>query len=158
MRWATRVGVHVDRTASAWLIRRMVDPEAEFVFVHDPDEVPADATPFDMRGVELSHRGGGCTFETMLASYGIDDPALEDIARIIHEADLDDERFDAPEAPRTRCDRARPFPGRRLGRVHARADRADLRRTLRAPPLGRRCSAASLNEPRRGSRRPAERS
>jgi hypothetical protein len=98
MRWATRAGVHVDRTACAWLIRRFVDPEAEFVFVHDPDEVPADATPFDMRGVELSHRGGACTFETMLASYGIDDPALEDIARIVHEADLDDERFDAPEA------------------------------------------------------------
>jgi hypothetical protein len=98
MRWATRAGIHVDRAACAWLIRRFIDPEAEFVFVHDPDEVPLDATPFDMRGVELSHRGGACTFETMLAEYQLDDPALADIARIVHEADLEDERFDAPEA------------------------------------------------------------
>lgn len=98
MKWATRAGVHVDRTACAWLIRRFIDKHAEFVFVHDPDEVPSDATPFDMRGVELSHRGGQCTFETMLATYELEDPALRDIARIVHEADLDDERFDAPEA------------------------------------------------------------
>ena len=98
MRWATRAGVHVDRTAWAWLIRRRIDPEAEFVFVGDPDLVPEDATPFDIRGAELSHRGGECTFETMLARYGLDDPALREIARIVHEADLDDERYDAPEA------------------------------------------------------------
>lgn len=98
MRWATRAGIHVDRTACAWLIRRFIDTEAEFVFVNDPDEVPDDATPFDMRGAELSHRGGGCTFETMLAAHNLDDPALTEIARIVHEADLEDERFDAPEA------------------------------------------------------------
>ena len=98
MKWATRAGVHVDRTACAWLIRRFIDPEAVFVFVHDPDEIPADATPFDIRGAELSHRGGRCTFETMLARYELDDPALEGIARIVHEADLDDERYEAPEA------------------------------------------------------------
>lgn len=97
MRWATRAGIHVDRTACAWLIRRFIDAEAEFVFVHDPDEVPEDATPFDMRGAELSHRAGRCTFETMLAHYELADPALTDIARIVHEADLEDERFDAPE-------------------------------------------------------------
>ena len=55
MRWATRAGVHVDRAACVWLVRRFVDPDAVFVFVDDPDEVPADATPFDMRGVKLSH-------------------------------------------------------------------------------------------------------
>ena len=98
MRWATRAGIHVDRTACAWLIRRFIDPEAEFVFVHDPDEVPEDATPFDMRGVELSHHGGACTFEVMLERYELDDPALEAIGRVVHEADLEDERFDAPEA------------------------------------------------------------
>jgi hypothetical protein len=98
MRWATRAGIHVDRTACAWLIRRFIDPEAMFVFVHDPDEVPDDATPFDIRGAELSHRGGQCTFETMLARYELDDRALGEIARIVHEADLEDERFDAPEA------------------------------------------------------------
>ena len=98
MKWATRAGVHVDRTACAWLIRRFIDEQPEFVFVHDPDEVPEDATPFDMRGAELSHHGDACTFETMLDRYGLDDPALAAIARIVHEADLDDERFDAPEA------------------------------------------------------------
>jgi len=98
MRWATRNGVHVDRAACAWLIRRSIDPEAEFVFVDDPSEVPSDATPFDMRGVDLGHHGGDCTFETMLRRYDLDDPALWDLARIVHEADLDDERFDAPEA------------------------------------------------------------
>jgi hypothetical protein len=98
VRWATRAGVHVDRTASAWLIRRFVDPDAEFMFVADPDEVPEDATPFDMRGVELSHRGGECTFEAILRRYELDDRALWEIARIVHEADLEDERFDAPEA------------------------------------------------------------
>jgi hypothetical protein len=98
MRWATRAGIHVDRTACAWLIRRFIDEGAEFVFVKDSDEVPDDATPFDMRGVELSHRAGECTFETMLRRYELDDPALWEIARIVHEADLEDERYDAPEA------------------------------------------------------------
>ena len=97
MRWATRASVHVDRTASAWLIRRFIDPEAEFLFVGDPDEVPADATAFDMRGAELSHKGGDCTFETLLRRYELDDAALWAIAPIVHEADLEDERFDAPE-------------------------------------------------------------
>jgi hypothetical protein len=99
VRWATRAGVHVDRAACAWLLRRFVDPAAEFVFVDDPDEVPADATPFDMRGVELSHHGGDCSFETILRRYRLDDPVLWDLARIVHEADLADERYDAPEAP-----------------------------------------------------------
>ena len=99
MRWATRRHCHIDRAACAWLVRRFVDPEPEFVFVDDPDEVPADATPFDMRGVELSHHGGKCSFETFLERYELDDPVLWDIARIVHEADLADERYDAPEAP-----------------------------------------------------------
>ncbi len=98
MRWATRARLHVDRTACAWLIARFIDPGAQFVFVDDPDEVPADATAFDMRGVELSHHGGDCSFETFLRHYDLDDGALSAIARIVHEADLDDERYDAPEA------------------------------------------------------------
>ena len=98
MRWATRAGCHVDRAACAWLIRRFRDPGAVFVFVDDPVEVPADATPFDMRGVELSHHGGDCSFETALRVFGLADPVLWDIARIVHEADLADERFDAPAA------------------------------------------------------------
>ena len=75
-----------------------IDPSAAFVFVDDPDEVPADATPFDMRGVDLSHHGGDCSFETILHRYALDDPVLWDVARIVHEADLADDRFDAPEA------------------------------------------------------------
>jgi hypothetical protein len=96
--WATRPRVHVDRTACAWLIRRFVDPEAEFVFVDELIDVPTDATPFDMRGAELSHRDGDCSFERILRAYALDDPTLERMAEIVHEADLGDERFDAPEA------------------------------------------------------------
>ena len=99
MIWATRRHVHSDRTACAWLIRRFVDPDAQFVFVDDPDEVPAGATPFDMRGVELGHRDGGCSFETILARHGLHEPALERIGQVVHEADIGDERYDAPEAP-----------------------------------------------------------
>lgn len=99
MKWATRKGPHVDRTACAWLIKRFVDPDAEFVFVDDLDDVPDDATPFDMRGVDLSHHHGDCSFETFLSRYELRDRALEAIARIVHEADLEDDRYDAPEAP-----------------------------------------------------------
>ncbi|MEV4896192.1 chromate resistance protein ChrB domain-containing protein [Nonomuraea sp. NPDC055795] len=98
MRWATRAGVHIDRAACAWLIRRHLDPDPEFVFVDDPASVPADATPFDMRGAELSHHGDDCSFETILRRYQLDDPVLWKVAEIVHEADIDDERFEAPEA------------------------------------------------------------
>ena len=98
MRWATRAGVHIDRAACAWLIRRFLDADAQFVFVTDPDDVPADATPFDMRGVDLGHHGGDCTFETILRRHELSDPVLWRIAEVVHEADLDDERYDAPEA------------------------------------------------------------
>jgi hypothetical protein len=91
--------VHIDRAACAWLIRRFVDTEAEFVFVGDPVEVPDGATPFDMRGVALGHQGPDCTFETILRRYDLDDPVLWKLAEAVHEADLEDDRFDAPEAP-----------------------------------------------------------
>jgi len=99
MRWATRSGPHVDRTACSWLIRRFIDPAATFVFVDDADEIPEGATAFDMRAAELSHRDGGCSFETVLRRFDVDDAALWAIARIVHEADLEDDRYDAPEAP-----------------------------------------------------------
>ena len=98
MRWATRAGVHIDRAACAWLIRRFLDPQAEFVFVADPADIPADATPFDVRGAELGHVGGDCSFETILRRHELTDPVLWRIAEAVQEADLDDERFDAPEA------------------------------------------------------------
>ncbi len=100
MKWATRPGVHVDRAACAWLIRRFIDPGPEFIFAADLAAVPAGATPFDMRGAALGHHQGRCSFETALASYNLaDDPALEEIAHIVHEADLGDDRYDAPAAP-----------------------------------------------------------
>ncbi|MBG6185335.1 hypothetical protein IWX65_003314 [Arthrobacter sp. CAN_A214] len=91
--------MHIDRAACAWLIRRHLDPDAQFVFVDGPDQVPADATAFDMRGVELGHRGTDCTFETILRRHQLADPVLWRIAAIVHEADLEDEHYDAPEAP-----------------------------------------------------------
>jgi hypothetical protein len=99
VRWATRPGVHVDRAACAWLIRRFIDPSPEFIFTADPADVPGDATPFDMRGAALGHHHGGCSFETMLTAYDLTaDPALEEIGRIVHEADLADDAYDAPAA------------------------------------------------------------
>ncbi|MFF2109437.1 chromate resistance protein ChrB domain-containing protein [Rhodococcus koreensis] len=99
MKWATRAGIHIDRAACAWLIRRNIDPDAQFLWVTDPADVPAEATAFDMRGVELSHHHGDCSFETILRRYEITDPVLWVLAAIVHEADIDDGRYDAPEAP-----------------------------------------------------------
>jgi hypothetical protein len=98
MKWATRSGVHVDRAASAWLIDRFIDREAEFIFVDDPDDVPAESTPFDMIGVELTHHGDRVTFETILDRYNLGGPILHQLGRIIHEADVADDLYDAPEA------------------------------------------------------------
>jgi hypothetical protein len=98
MRWVTRPGCHVDRAACAWLIVHHIDADATFLFVDEGDEIPADATAFDMVGVALSHHGDDCTFETMLRVHGLDDPVLWDVARIVHEADLGDDRYVAPEA------------------------------------------------------------
>ncbi len=99
MKWATRAGIHIDRAASAWLIARFIDPVAVFEFVTDPADVLPGSVPFDMRGVDFGHHGHDCTFETLLRRHDLDDPVLWRIAQIVHEADLDDERFDAPEAP-----------------------------------------------------------
>jgi hypothetical protein len=99
VRWATRAGVHIDRAACAWLIRRFIDLDAEFAFVADPAEIPSGATAFDIRGAGLSHHGSDCSFETILRRYELTDPVLWQIAQIVHEADLDDQRYDAPEAP-----------------------------------------------------------
>jgi hypothetical protein len=82
-----------------WLIRRFIDPEAELSFYDELADVPSDTTPFDMRGAELSHRDGECSFERFLDEYRLDTPSLRRVAEIVHEADVGDERFDAPEAP-----------------------------------------------------------
>ena len=99
MRWVTRERCHVDRTACAWLIRRFIDPVAEFEFVADPSRLPSGATPFDISGHPFSHHDGASTFEVMVRHYELDAPGLEALGRIVHEADIEDERYDAPEAP-----------------------------------------------------------
>lgn len=87
MLYCTRAGVHVDRCASAWLIRRFLDPAAEFAFVTDGRPAHG-AIPFDMPGVAWGHHHGRCTFETLLALHGLSDPVLLEIGRIIHGADI----------------------------------------------------------------------
>ena len=98
MRWATRRGCHVDRTACVWLIKRYLDPEAEFYFFGDPTEAPEDAEPFDVAGARLSHHGDDCSFETFLKEYDLTDPVLTQIAEIVHDADLMDEKYGRPES------------------------------------------------------------
>lgn len=98
MKWVTRASCHVDRTACAWLIRRSIDPEATFIFVPDGSELPDDATPFDIPGHEFSHHGGASTFEVLIGHFGLEFDGLGPLARIVHEADIEDERYDAPEA------------------------------------------------------------
>jgi hypothetical protein len=100
MLWVTRPHCHVDRTTCAWLIRRFVDPDATFAFAADLATARAlGGTPFDMRGVELGHHEGRCSFESILVKYRLDDRALREIADRVHEADVDDDRFHTPEAP-----------------------------------------------------------
>jgi hypothetical protein len=95
--WVTRPRPGVDRMASAWLIRRFIDPQARFAFAADRDTVPGDAIPFDMFGVDFSHQGDGCTFETLCTRFGIQEPATVRVAAIVHDLDLKDARFAAPE-------------------------------------------------------------
>jgi hypothetical protein len=96
-RWVTRPRPHIDRIASAWLIKRFIDPEAQFLFA-PPAEFPADAIPFDAPGVELSHHGEDCTFETLVKRAGLRDRRLLRLAEIVHEADLRDGKFPHDEA------------------------------------------------------------
>src|SRR5258708_33752985 len=100
MRWATWTGVGGDRMGCAWLIRRWLDPEAQFVFVPEGSSaVPADAEPFDIPGVRLSHHGGHCSFHTLLLANDLHDPVLARIARFIDEADTGAEVGLEPAAP-----------------------------------------------------------
>jgi hypothetical protein len=96
--WITRPRPGVDRMASAWLIRRFIDPQARFGFAAVRDAAPEDGLPFDMFGVEFSHQGEGCTFETLCGFFKIQEPAVARIAAIVHDLDLKDSRFGAPEA------------------------------------------------------------
>lgn len=95
--WLTRPRPEIDRVGSAWLIRRFIDPKARFVFASDVARHP-DALPYDMADVEFSHHGDDCTFETLVKRFALDDPALGQIAEMVHVADIDDGKFARTEA------------------------------------------------------------
>ncbi|CAN5869094.1 chromate resistance protein [soil metagenome] len=97
--WVTRQGVQIDRIASAWLIRRFIDPAARFKFVPGTGYAPLPGElRFDMFEGEYTHRGDRCTFEVLLAEAGLDDPALRAIAEIVHDTDLKDGKYGREEA------------------------------------------------------------
>ncbi len=100
MKWITRQHLHVDRTASAWLIRTRIDTQAEFVFVPAGTAAETlDGHTFDMAGGEYAHTGGRCTFEALLARHDLrGDPALLEMGRIIRDADVPPSRSRRPEA------------------------------------------------------------
>jgi hypothetical protein len=101
-KWVTRKRPHIDRIATAWLIKRFIDPNAKFVFVHE-GTAKINGIPFDMYHGEFSHQGDNCTFETMLNRFNIKDKILNNISEIVHDIDLKDEKFDRKEAKGIDC-------------------------------------------------------
>jgi hypothetical protein len=98
--WVTREGVHVDRIASAWLIRRFIDPEASFEFVPSTGGAQRPGViRFDMYEAEFTHEGDKCTFEVLLERASLDDPALQAIGEMVHDIDLKDGKFGREETP-----------------------------------------------------------
>jgi hypothetical protein len=98
--WVTRIGIKVDRIASAWLIRRFIDPRATFKFVPAKGYEPAPGElRFDMFEAEFTHEGDQCTFEVLLHRFGLRDPGLGRLAEIIHDIDLKDAKYGREEAP-----------------------------------------------------------
>src|ERR671930_1868166 len=96
--WVTRTGIKIDRMASAWLIRKFIDPQARFKFVPAKGYAPLEGElRFDMFEAEFTHEGDLCTFEVLVARLGLDDRALVPIAQIVHDIDLKDSKFDRPE-------------------------------------------------------------
>jgi hypothetical protein len=94
--WLTRPRPGIDRAGSAWLIRKFIDPKAKFVFASEPLTHPK-ALPFDMADVKFSHHGDDCTFETLVKRFGITDKTVAKIAEMVHDADLEDEKFQRTE-------------------------------------------------------------
>ena len=95
--WVTRPRPHIDRIASAWLIKRFCDPDAKFGFA-DAADAARKGVPFDVLGADFGHRGEDCTFETLVKRFGIKDRRVGVIAEIVHEADLHDGKFTRTEA------------------------------------------------------------
>src|SRR5712691_1231060 len=102
MRFVTRKNAAVDRIACPWLIRRFVDKDAEFLYVAAADVAgiarEKSAVPFDVEGAELGHVDGRCSFESILIKYGLHDPALQRMARIVHGADVEADLAETAEA------------------------------------------------------------
>jgi len=101
MKWVTRLYVHMDRTACPWLIKRFIDPTAEFLFV-PVDKIEETVTkekaiPYDAPGVELGHHGDKCSFDAIVEKYKIKDPAVLEVAKIVRAADTGNMEA-APEA------------------------------------------------------------
>jgi hypothetical protein len=90
--WLTRTRPEIDRVGSAWLIRKFIDPEAKFVFGDEPAAHP-EAIPYDILDVEFSHHGDHYTFETLIDRLGIRNRAVQRLAELIHDADLEDDKF-----------------------------------------------------------------
>jgi hypothetical protein len=98
--WVTRKGIHVDRMASAWLVRRFIDGDTRFKFVPAKGYKPlADEIRFDMFEAEFTHEGDRCTMEVLMERVAIQDPALTVIAEIVHDIDIKDSKFAHPETP-----------------------------------------------------------
>jgi hypothetical protein len=94
--WLTRPRPEIDRVGSAWLISKFIDPKAKFVFAPTAQAIP-EAIPFDMLDAEFSHHGNCCTFETLTKRFAISDKAVAKIGEMIHDADLDDAKFQRVE-------------------------------------------------------------
>src|SRR5882672_9695070 len=95
-KWLTRPRPGIDRAGSAWLVRKFIDAKAKFVFGTEPSKHPK-ALPFDMADVEFSHHGDDCTFETLVKRFGLADKAVLRMAEMVHDADLEDEKFQRTE-------------------------------------------------------------
>lgn len=102
MKWITREHVKVDRVACPWLIRKFVDPQAQFLFVPAEEVLEVarreGAVPYDVAGVELGHHQGKCSFEAIITKYKIADPAVHLLAQIVHGADVAQDLYGRPEA------------------------------------------------------------
>lgn len=103
MKWVTREHVKVDRVACPWLIRKFIDPSAQFLFVPAARVLEVAqrerAIPFDVPDVELGHHDGKCSFEAIVTKYKITDPAVRVLAQIVHGADVAEDLYGRPEAP-----------------------------------------------------------
>src|SRR6202048_5106052 len=90
MKWVTRKNASVDRIACPWLVRRFIDPDAEFLYVPAADVLAVaereGALPYDVAGVELGHVDGRCSFESIILKYGLNDPALDRLGLVVHGA------------------------------------------------------------------------